>query len=264
MSKNIVLCLKPINTGLFRMSNKAEQDPFQMNPYDCMALKNLVSIKKIDKEIRIICVCMGSRNAECILRRALALGADEAYLVSDRVFAGSDTVATTYVLGKAIKKLNNVVAVVCGAKSIDGETGQVPQGLGERLNINRVISADEIVELTDFDVLYRKNTINETYVMQAKLPVIVRYSDFKTKSDNISLMALKKAKKKEVHYLNAMDLDIDAMRCGLKGSRTKVRETSIRFEKKDKIQIAGTAAEIARSIESILVNGKVVEVSHYD
>jgi electron transfer flavoprotein beta subunit len=260
MSKNIVLCLKPINTRLLEMANKTEQDPFQMNPYDCMALKNLVSLKNTNNDIKIICVCMGSKSAECILRRAIALGADETYLVSDRLFAGSDTVATTYILSEAIKKFDNIIAIVCGVKSIDGETGQVPQGLGERLGIHRVISADEVTAISDSDINYKRIDDYKIYLMQTKLPVIIRYNSFKTEPDNISLMALKRAKKKEIHYLNAEDLYTDTMRCGLKGSRTKVRETSNRFEKKDKIIINGTVAEIAKSIKSIIENGKVVEV----
>lgn len=254
MSKNIILCLKPVSKALFKMTNQGEQDPFQMNPYDSMALKNLVSIKQINADIKIICICMGSRSAECILRRALALGADDAYLISDRLFAGSDTVATTYILGQAIKQFDNVIAVICGIKSIDGETGQVPQGLGERLSIRRIIRADNIIELTDSKITYQKSDTDKIYTMQTHLPVIVRYNNFILKADDISLIAMKRAKKKSIRYLNAEDVGADTSRCGLKGSRTKVRKTSKRFDKqKDKVILEGTVTEIAQKIRDILV-----------
>ena len=194
----VVLCIKPVKTDLLFQNSNGDNEPFQMNPYELRALENLVVLKKSGEgDFCLTCICMGDRKAESVLRRAYAMGADEVVLVSDRIFAGSDTVSTTYVLQKAIERLNHVQMVVCGVKTIDGETGQVPQGLCERLGFPSILNGNEILKITNTCVVYKSRNGNEIQTLQSELPAIMKYNDFRINLPITSLLAIKKAKKKE-------------------------------------------------------------------
>lgn len=255
--KRVVLCIKPIKTDLLIQNGNTENEPFQMNPYDLKALENLVILKKSDQgDFCLTCVCMGDEKSESVLRRALAMGADEAVLVSDKMFAGSDTVATTYVLQQAINKLDNVQMIVCGVKSIDGETGQVPQGLGERLGVASIVNVNEILKITDTDVIYKSGNCYKMQISQSKLPAIVKFNDFRVDLPITSLFSIKKAKKKEILLLNSTNMEINPERCGLKGSKTKVKEIRNKFIKGEKVKIYGNVHEMAVVLSNLIEHGE--------
>ena len=243
--KRVVLCIKPVKTEILFQHRGEDGEPFQMNPYELKALENLVELKKKEEEnFCLTCICMGDRKAESILRRSLAMGADEGVLVSDSIFAGSDTVATTYILQKAVEKLGNVKMVVCGVKTIDGETGQVPLGICERLRFPSAINANEILKIKDKSVIYKYQDGKEKKTMESKFPVVVKYRDFKMDLPMLPLVAIKKAKKKEILLLDSKNMDIDPKRCGIKGSKTKVTEIRTKYKKKEKIKIQGNIQEM--------------------
>lgn len=134
----------PVTNTLVR-----EGIPLIMNPYDTNALEESLRLK--DKYgFRVAVLSMGPPNAEVTLRKALALGADEAILVSDRIFAGADTLATSNVLASAIAKLSEkeeVAFVVCGKQTIDGDTAQVGPGIAVRLGYSQLTFVDRIEEV---------------------------------------------------------------------------------------------------------------------
>ncbi len=255
--KRVVLCIKPIKTDLLFQSGNTESEPFQMNPYDLKALENLATLKKSNQgDFCLTCICMGDKKAESVLRRALAMGADEAVLVSDKMFAGSDTVATTYVLQKAMVKLDNVQMIVCGVKTIDGETGQVPQGLGERLGFTSIANGNEILKITDTDVIYKSRNGNVIQILQSKLPAIVKFNDFRVNLPITSLLAIKKAKKKEILLFDSTNMKINPEKCGLKGSKTKVKEIRNKFVKSEKVKVDGGVHEMAEVLSNLIEHGE--------
>src|SRR5512138_2531968 len=136
--------IDPVTNTLVR-----EGIPFITNPYDTHALEEALRLK--DRHgFRVVAVSMGPPNAEMTLRRAISVGADEAILLSDRAFGGADTLATSFVLSAAIRKIaeaGEVGLVVCGRQTIDGDTAQVGPGIATRLGYTQLTLVDRIEEL---------------------------------------------------------------------------------------------------------------------
>lgn len=120
--------------------------PFIVNPFDTHALEESLRLK--DRHgLRVAVISMGPPNTEVTLRKALALGADEAILLSDRAFGGADTLATSMVLAEAIRRLDQteeVAVVLCGRQTIDGDTAQVGPGIATRLGYAQLTLVDYI------------------------------------------------------------------------------------------------------------------------
>ena len=151
----IVVCIKqvpdttqvqidPVTNTLVR-----EGIPFIVNPYDTHALEEALRLKD-QYGFRVTVISMGPPNAEATLRKALSLGVDEAILLSDRVFGGADTLATSNVLSEAIRRLHGqdpVALVMCGKQTIDGDTAQVGPGIATRLGYVQLTLVDRIISL---------------------------------------------------------------------------------------------------------------------
>ena len=255
--ERIVLCIKPVKTDLLFQNSNADGEAFSMNPYELKALENLIKLKRNGEErFCLTCICMGDKKAKSILRRALSMGADEGILISDSIFAGSDTVATTYILQKAVEKLGNVKMIVCGVKTIDGETGQVPLGLCERLGFPFLVNGNEILKVKDTSVIYKYRNEKETKIMESKLPAVMKYRDFKMDLPIISLAAIKKGKKKEILLFDSKNMEIDPKRCGIKGSKTKVIEIKNKYNKQEKRKLEGNIQEMVEIIINLLGEGE--------
>lgn len=249
----LVMCIKPVKSSLMGENVSGTEDAFRINPYEMKILKEITALKKTsDFPFTLTCMAMGAKSAETVLRRALAMGADEAILISDSSFAGSDTVATSYILSKAIQKLENVKLIICGSRSIDGETGQVPPAISERIHCALYTNASEIRSFNENSVLFVKDTNEKRILHKGELPAVISYDGFQVNDESISLMALKRAKKKEIRIMNRNDLDIDVSRCGLSGSKTKVSESRSSFTKKSGKQFSGTSDETAQLLTDIL------------
>ena len=116
---------------------------------------------------------MGPPQAESALRDAIALGADNAYLVSDRAFAGADTLATAYALSCAVRKLGGADIILMGRQAIDGDTGQVGPGVAENLGISHITDIRKIEEITDSRIVVER-LLEEGYArLAARLPVVL-------------------------------------------------------------------------------------------
>lgn len=249
----LVICIKPVRSSLMGKSNSNSEDEFRINPYELKILKEIIELKKTSElPFTLTCVSMGTKTSESVLRRALAMGADEAVLISDSSFAGSDTVATSYILSEALKKLENVKLVICGSRSIDGETGQIPASLSERLHCALYTNATEICSFGENTVTFVKDDENKKVVHKGELPAVISYNGFSINDESVSLMALKRAKKKEIYTMDKNNLNIDISRCGVKGSKTKVSEVNSNFTKKSGEQFLGTSDEIAHLLTDIL------------
>lgn len=192
-----------------------------VNPLDLYALEEGLRLKeKYGGTVTVL--SMGPPQAETALREALALGCDEAVLLSDRAFAGADTWATSHTLACAIRKLGAYDVIVCGLKTTDGDTAQVGPGLAEDLGIPHVSYVGKIVDLTP-DAITVERPLEETYeVVTAPLPCLITV----TKEINVprlpSFRRKLQARKMEVPIWTASDLSGDPNRFGLEGSATRV------------------------------------------
>lgn len=151
--------------------------PFIVNPFDMPALEESLKLKDTIG-LKVVVISMGPPNTEVSLKKALALGADEAVLLSDRAFGGADTLATSMVLAEAIKRLadqEEVALVICGRQSIDGDTAQVGPGIASRLGYSQLTLVDQIqsVDLPAKKVRVRRKLEGRHEIVEAPLPALI-------------------------------------------------------------------------------------------
>jgi electron transfer flavoprotein beta subunit len=254
---NIVVCIKQVpdakDVRLDPVTNTLAREGVQsiINPYDRHALEAGVQLKeKYSGTVTVI--TMGPPQAEEILREAVACGADEAVLVSDRAFAGSDTWATTYTLAKAIEKIGETDVILCGKQAIDGDTAQVGPGLAVRMGIPYVTCVREISEYNN-DTFVVERMMDDGYdELEVKRPVLFTVVKEINEPRLPSLKGKMKAKKMEVTPFSAADLDADPDQLGLAGSPTKVVRVFAPELKSDRSMIEGTVDEQVDKLLKIL------------
>lgn len=218
--------------------------PSIVNPFDANALEMAVQLKEKYGGI-ITVISMGPAQAEVALKECLSVGADEAYLVTDRMFAGSDTLATSYILSTVVRSLGAFDLILCGKQAIDGDTGQVGPELAEHLDMARVTYAAEVA-LDDRTLTVKRETDDGFELVEAHLPVII--TAIKTVANEPRLPSVKSAIAAEyasVGRITAEQLDIDPSRTGLKGSPTKVKKTFTPQMKKEGVLISGLSSKEA-------------------
>lgn len=193
------------------------------NPFDEYAIEEALLIReKHGGEVHVI--TMGPPQAVDVLKNALAVGADKVYLISDKAFAGADTLATAYTLSKTIKTIGEVDLVICGKQAIDGDTAQVGPGIATRLGIPQLTYVSKIREIN----LEKKKIIVERLlehgreVVESSLPALLTVVKDINEPRLPSLLGIKKAAKAQIPTLTAKDIGADENRIGLKGSPTWV------------------------------------------
>lgn len=244
-----VICIKPVLARYVKEEN-SDDSKWMINPYDLFVLNRLVQLRETCNRLHITCLSMGPISSKEVLTRCFALGADEGVLLCDEQFAGSDTYATAYILSAAIRKLNYDM-VVCGKKTVDGETGQVGYGLAYRLEIPHFQQVEEILKLEEDGVVFSR--LREPYLetLEAKLPIMLSFQKSMTDC-NVSLFRLKKAGGMPVKVWNGRDINADPRRCGSRGSKTKVQNLHQTFQKKDPVILHGSREEKARDLLRII------------
>lgn len=229
----VVACIKQVpdttqvkidpNTGtLIR-----EGVPFIMNPFDTHALEESLRIK--DKYgLRVAVISMGPPNTVVTLRKALAAGADEAILLSDRAFGGADTLATSRVLAESIKRLNQteeVALVICGRQTIDGDTAQVGPGVATRLRYAQLTLVDQIrsIDLQSRRIVVRRKLEGRHEIVEAPLPALITVVREINKPRYPTLPMRLAAEETNVPLWDNKVMQLDESSIGLKGSPTQVR-----------------------------------------
>lgn len=150
--------------------------PAIFNPEDLNALEEALKIKD-QYGGKVAVITMGPPNASAVLRESLFRGADDVVLLSDRKFAGADTLATSYALSLAIKKLGDYDIVLCGRQAIDGDTAQVGPQTAEKLGINQISCVDKILELKGKSISAERSIEGGYEVVKAKLPILLTITD---------------------------------------------------------------------------------------
>lgn len=225
----------------------------EINPFDLNALEAAVQIKeKLGGTITVI--SMGPSQAESALKDALSRGADSAVLLVDREFAGADTLATSYVLASAIKKLGQFDLIICGEKTVDGDTGQVGPEIAEHLGIPHVAYVSEIKEVGE-KLVVACDMEGDRYLIESAFPLLITV----TKDINVPRLPTfsdkLKARKAEVETWTADYLSsfADRSKFGLKGSPTRLQKVVVASEGSRKGQIfRGSPEEIAVKIVDVL------------
>lgn len=202
--------------------------PFIMNPFDTHALEESLRLK--DKYgFRVAVISMGPPNTEVTLRKALALGVDEAVLLSDRAFGGADTLATSMVLAEAIKKLagkEEVALVICGKQTIDGDTAQVGPGIATRLGYSQLTLVDfvEDVDLKAKKVRVRIKHEGRHQIVEAPMPAMLSVLREINRPRYPTVPMRLMAQEAPITLWDNKAMKLDENSIGLKGSATQVRK----------------------------------------
>jgi len=193
------------------------------NPFDEYAVEEALLIReKHGGEVHVI--SMGPPQAIEVLKNALAVGVDKAYLLSDAAFAGADTLATAYTLSKMIEKIGDVDLVICGKQAIDGDTAQVGPGIATRLGISQLTYVSKVREIDAAKkrIVVERFLENGREVVESSLPVVITVIKDINEPRLPSLLGIKKAAKAQIPTLTAKDIGADENKTGLKGSPTWV------------------------------------------
>ncbi|MCP8311772.1 MAG: electron transfer flavoprotein subunit beta/FixA family protein [Candidatus Methylarchaceae archaeon HK02M1] len=224
------------------------------NPFDLNAIEVANRIKE-GFGGKVTCISMGPPRAKSILRDALARGCDRGILLSDKKFGGADTLATSYTLSCAIKKIGSFDLIVCGEKTTDGDTGQVGPEVAEQLDIPHACFVEEIKAITESSLVVRRKTENGYMILELKLPALISV----TKDINEPPLPLLKNKikvrKAEIETWSASYLSEigDVEWFGLTGSPTRVVNVgSPRIEKETMMIGGGSPREKAKKLVDIL------------
>ncbi len=243
--------IDPVTNTLVR-----EGIPFIVNPYDTHAIEESLQLK--DRfPVRVAAISMGPPNAEATLRKALALGVDEAILLSDRVFGGADTLATSKVLSAAIQKLNEqeeVGLVICGKQTIDGDTAQVGPGIATRLGFTQLTLVDRIEEL-DLQkrrIRVRRKLEGRHEVVEAPLPAMITVVREINRPRYSTVPMRLAAADAEVQVWNNEVLKLDVSSIGLKGSPTWV--SRIFSPEREKGEMIGDGANDPAGTANMLID----------
>lgn len=200
---------------------KREGVPSIINPFDENAVEEGLRIKE-EYSGELIVITMGPSQAEEALKRCLAMGADEAILISDQAFAGSDTLATAYTLSLVIKQLKPDL-IICGKQAIDGDTAQVGPELAEQLGIPQITYVRKVEIPEDKkNIILHKETDDGYEIIQCKLPVLITVLKILNEPRYPSIRGILAAKKKEIKVIKADDLKAKLSFLGADGSPTQV------------------------------------------
>jgi electron transfer flavoprotein beta subunit len=224
---NIIVCLKQVpGTTQVQIDSRTNTLIRQgiksiVNPLDTYALEEGIRLKERYGG-KVTALSMGPPQAEEMLREAISVGADQAILLSDSAFAGADTLATSYTLSLAVKKIKDYDLVICGRQTIDGDTGQVGPELAEVLCLPFVSYVSRIEETNDRVMRVQRMVEDGHEVIETPLPAVITV----VKEINIprlpSLRGLAKAKSTIITNWTAKDLSVEKEMVGQAGSATWV------------------------------------------
>ena len=252
--------------------------PAIFNPEDLNALEQALRLKDAHPGSTITVLTMGPGRAAEIIREGLFRGADNGYLLTDRAFAGADTLATSYALATAIKKIGACDIIIGGRQAIDGDTAQVGPQVAEKLGMTQITYAEEILQVADGRIKVKRHIDGGVETVEGPLPIVItvngsaapcrprnaklvqKYKHAKTITEkqqgNLDYTDLYDRR----DYLNLVewsvaDVNGDLTQCGLSGSPTKVKAVqNIVFQAKENKTIGSGDREIEDLIVELLAN----------
>ena len=226
MKRQIIACVKLVPSvteveldGQFRL--KREGTNLQLNIADLSAVEAALRCKETQPDAQVTVLSMGPGKAEAVLQELFALGVDRIILLSDRVLAGADSLATARALSSAVASLGELSCILCGRRALDAETGQIPGQLAAALDIPAVTNVQQIEKTEEgFSVLRLLETGTEQLAVKA--PCLISLCEYTYSLRLPSILGRRRAKDKQVEICTAADIGLPEEQCGLQGSKTKV------------------------------------------
>lgn len=288
MSLKIVVLAKQVpdtrNVGKDAMTAEGTVNraalPAIFNPEDLNALEQALRLKEQNPGSTVGILTMGPPRAAEIIRQGLYRGADTGWLLTDRLFAGADTLATSYALATAIKKIGGVDIVIGGRQAIDGDTAQVGPQVAQKLGLSQVTYAEEILKCENGKLTIRRHIDGGVETVEAPMPIVVTMNGSAAPCRPCNAKLVMKYKRATVPlertadmpyanlyderpYLNLIqwavaDVDGDAQQCGLSGSPTKVKAVqNIVFQAKESKTLTSSDTDIEGLVKELL-NEKII------
>ncbi len=229
--------------------------PAIFNPEDMNALEQALRLKEMRPGSTVTVFTMGPERAKEIVLEGLFRGADGGVLLTDRLFAGADTLATSYALSSALRKAGEFDIILGGRQAIDGDTAQVGPQVAQKLGLPQVTYVEEILSLEKDSITLRRAITGGAETVKAPLPVLltVNGSAAPCRPRNAKLvMAHKRA---EVPAWSVADVGADPAQCGLSGSPTKVKKVdSISFQAKESKRYSASDEDVRSLVEELITN----------
>lgn len=254
--------------------------PAIFNPEDLNALEQALRIKEQNPGSTVGVLTMGPPRAAEIIRQGLFRGADTGWLLTDRLFAGADTLATSYALATAIKKIGHVDLVIGGRQAIDGDTAQVGPQVAQKLGLNQVTYAEEILKIENGKATIRRLIDGGVETVEAPLPVVVtvngsaapcrpchaklvmkyKYATcpMERKGDEAWTELYEQRPYLTLNQWSVADVDGDPAQCGLSGSPTKVKAVqNIVFQAKESKTLTSSDEDV-KALMKELIEEKII------
>ena len=261
----IIVCVKQVpDSDNVRIDSKTgnlmrEGVPGILNHEDANALEEALKIKEKFPKTQITVLSMGPMQVKNTLQECLAMGADEAVLVSDKKLIGADTFVTSDVLVSAIRKLGDFDIIFTGKQSYDGDTGQVGPQIAEKMGIPQITYAAEI-EVLKTGVIKVKRLLNNGYeFLETKTPCLITATNDLNEPRYMTVPGIWNACEKDVTVFNANDVGVNGSETGLDVSPTSVLMTFAPLAKGKGINVSGdTAADVASNLVAMLKENHLV------
>lgn len=259
--RRIIVCLKQaVDVSQLKVDSATRQlmtasAPRKMSDFDKNALEEAIKIKEKLGDAEICTVTVSSEDAKAVLREALAMGADRAYLVSDPGFKDIDTSGTAFILAEAIRKIGECSLILCGETSLDSFSGLVGPRLAELLNLPQMTSVRKITP--EGDTVIAERTLEDAIeTVKAKMPALVSVTREINQPRIPSLMMIMKASKKEIVTWTASDLNLKKDELA---SKIEIVEVLAPKTERKKIKITGESPqEIADKLAKALIQEGVI------
>lgn len=252
--------------------------PAIFNPEDLNALEQALRLKDVYPGTTITLLTMGPGRAAEIIREGLYRGADGGYLLTDRAFAGADTLATSYALSMAIKKIKDYDLIICGRQAIDGDTAQVGPQVAEKLGLTQITYAEDILKAENGKITVKRRLERGVETVEGTMPLVVtvnssaagcrpRNAQYVQKYKHAKTVTEKQ--EADADYLNLFDsrpylnlqewsvtdVNADVKLCGLSGSPTKVKKIeNVIFQAKENLTLEPTDEAIDELMRELILN----------
>ncbi len=255
---NVIVCVKQVPATTEVKMNKETNTIIRegiesiINPFDSYAVEEALRIKdKTNGKVTVI--SMGIPSVADLLKETIALGVDEAVLLSDRAFAGADSLATSYALSMGIRKISSYDLIICGKQATDGDTAQVGPSLAEKLGIPHTTYVRKIEEIREGYIRCQRMTEDGYETIEMSLPAVITVVKEINEPRLPSIKGMMRAKKAVVTVWTADDVEADKNLCGLTGSPTQVVKTFVPVHEVQSEMFTGTPQEQAKGLADKLL-----------
>lgn len=236
----------------------------KMNPYDLYGIETALQLKEKVPNTEVIALSMGPLSAEATLYEALWMGCDEAYLLSDRKFAGADVLATARALSQALRVIGDLDLIICGKQTTDGDTAQVGPEISEFLGYPLAPYVDAIIEVKEQSMVVRSNYESYYDIVEIDFPFVMTVEKDIFTPRLPSYKRKKALGQKKIHVLTLNDLpERDESLYGLSGSPTQVERIYSPEKKTQRDVIMGPVEDVTDQLLTVLLNRKFIKGDYH-